>query len=1169
MNEFFLHIYHFFKHRRKTLFVLTTIWFVSAVGVASQIGISENIAATGGIPARTQTALDSLSLERRLFIIVTDQTRQKRVKALSSVVQKIAREAQTLQPTFISDILWRVDQNTIEQLYDFVEKHPYFYLSKSSYDTINQATRTDSIRTAVSKGYRQLLLPGSSTFSSHFFRDPLRITELAMRRFSNLQKGRKTTLYNGFFVSKDHNTLIMFLTLSHPSNETGYNGFAVQKLKKIIASYSTDKVNIHLYGPAVIATENAAVIKRDILLTVSITVLLLIVGMALFFRRTYAILLLLLPAVTGGVTAIALLVPFKGTLSGIALGIGAMMLGITVDYALHLFTHFRSSESIESALHEVATPIITGAITTIGAFVSLFSISLDVLHDLALFSALSVFFSALFTLIVLPHILTSLPIAKHSKSNVAHKDIFLPRYPFLFLTILLVLSVGLVFFAVNLPFNEQLKQLGYMTPETRKAGKILTELTGEDDTLYFVSVDDKPESALAKSARVLPVLESMQQRGLITSFTAPALFIPPIDRQITDINRWTAFWHTQKIKKVISDISNECRLLHMKSEAFSPFFSLIQTAPRPLSFNQFSTIHHTLLRGMISQSAQQTAVTTRIRFPQKNKEKVVRSLRNSLYGTPIDSAMIVAEIIKQVKQDLPLFILLSLLLVFSVLWLFFHRIELAVTASIPIVLGWIWTLGLMNIFSLKLNIFNIVIVTFVFGLGIDFAIFILQGLLLRYRSGTKDIRSFRDSVLLSAATTLIGVGAMLFAHHPAILSIAKASVIAILTVTVITIIVEPILFFLLVTRRSRLKKPPLYTVNLLHSAASYLVYITMLTCGFIPFILIVFAPLKKTTKEEILHTLLMYYSRTVLGALTLRRRIVHTPPDFDPKKPVIFIANHASWMDIFYFLSLHPRIIMLVGDWVWKMPFIGRYARYAGFFTTAEGADIQTHIPYLAKKRDEGYSIVVFPEGTRTRDGNIHRFKKGAFFLSEQLNIPIRPVLIHGMFHLLPKKEMIQKEVVISSFILSEIAPNNIAYGTELRERAKLTRKMMQKEFDTIRRQLELPSFFRQTVFASVVYREPVFRKSFVRVEQMLPGIDKEIPSLARLEHVVIEDEFHGIAALFLALSLRTIPVKAILPDDETAEKLRLFECFPDNLTVTTVKEPNEEVTLSFTIKTG
>ena len=128
----------------------------------------------------------------------------------------------------------------------------------------------------------------------------------------------------------------------------------------------------------------------------------------------------------------------------------------------------------------------------------------------------------------------------------------------------------------------------------------------------------------------------------------------------------------------------------------------------------------------------------------------------------------------------------------------YGRIELALITFIPMVIAWIWILGLMALFGIKFNIINIILSTFVFALGDDFCIFTTDGMQQKYATGKDSSKSLGTSILLSAITTIIGLGILIFAKHPALKSIALISIIGIVCVWLMSQTLQPILFNILI-----------------------------------------------------------------------------------------------------------------------------------------------------------------------------------------------------------------------------------------------------------------------------------------------------------------------------------------------------------------------------------
>ncbi len=118
-------------------------------------------------------------------------------------------------------------------------------------------------------------------------------------------------------------------------------------------------------------------------------------------------------------------------------------------------------------------------------------------------------------------------------------------------------------------------------------------------------------------------------------------------------------------------------------------------------------------------------------------------------------------------------------------------------------------------------------------------------------------------------------------------------------------------------------------------------------------------------------------------------------------KPAMIVCNHQSHIDLMAIMMLTPRLIILTKDWVWHNPFYGLVIRYADFFPVSETEQMTHNLQAMVEK---GYSIMIFPEGTRSEDCHIRRFHRGAFYLAEQLNLDIIPVKIKGFGKVLPKK---------------------------------------------------------------------------------------------------------------------------------------------------------------------
>ncbi len=163
-------------------------------------------------------------------------------------------------------------------------------------------------------------------------------------------------------------------------------------------------------------------------------------------------------------------------------------------------------------------------------------------------------------------------------------------------------------------------------------------------------------------------------------------------------------------------------------------------------------------------------------------------------------------------------------------------------------------------------------------------------------------------------------------------------------------------------------------------------------------------------------------------------------------------------------------MIYLVNDWVYNSPVFGPAVRAAGFYPVSAG--IEEGVEHLRKKVEQGFSLVVFPEGTRPMSNHIHRFHKGAFFLAEQFQLDILPITIHGNSETLPKGDFIIYDGSITVDVLERIGIDDARFGGDYVERTKKINTFFRSEFKQIRRRIEGPDYFKKMLLYSFDYKE-------------------------------------------------------------------------------------------------
>lgn len=157
----------------------------------------------------------------------------------------------------------------------------------------------------------------------------------------------------------------------------------------------------------------------------------------------------------------------------------------------------------------------------------------------------------------------------------------------------------------------------------------------------------------------------------------------------------------------------------------------------------------------------------------------------------------------------------------------------------------------------------------------------------------------------------------------------------------------------------------------------------------------------------------------------------------------IIVANHQSYFDAFIVYGfLGIKFKWLMKQEIQKIPLVGAACKAAGhiFIDRSSGIKSQENLKIAEKRLVNGMSLVIFPEGTRTHDGQIGKFKRGAFQIAEELHLPILPVTIDGAYNVMPRKKWFVTWHKINITIHKPIPPKGTV-DTEETERITLMRQ--------------------------------------------------------------------------------------------------------------------------------
>ena len=624
-----------------------------------------------------------------------------------------------------------------EQQEEAYRQLPYL-LEAADYQRMDSLLQQpDFIASRLQETKERLLMPMGmgSMVENDITHDPLGLFSPVVSLMRDTAILSRFDIYDGCLLTADHRRAFVLLNSPYGGSETASNERLLDLLntKAEKLSILNSQLSIRFCGAPVIAVTNASQIKTDSLLSVCIAAVLILLLLWFFLRSLRHILLIALTIGWGWVFAIACLSWVHQEVSVIVIGISSIIVGIAVNYPLHLIAHLGHTSDVRQALQEIVKPLVVGNITTVGAFLALVPLRAAALRDLGLFSSFLLIGTILFTLIWLPQLLrftvyglqfTDDLQASHSNptrySSINYKLSSINTKLWL-IGALAILTAFFGYHSLHTAFDADLTHINYMTPVQRSDMALLQQL---------MPTDSQRQQELN---RRIPTTPKAQQERL---------------------QLWQS-WTSSHRDQLSLSLRDEATRAGFTPDSFDPFFSLLSPASdiSPSSFL----------------------------FPPSSNYS---SNHPSLFSS----------IASHLSDDFNYIGWACACIVFFFLWASFRSLPLALLSFLPMAVSWLWILGIMALLGIQFNIINIILSTFIFGQGDDYTIFMTEGTVYEYKHHRPMLASYRRAIILSALIMFIGIGSLIIARHPALHSLAEVTIVGMFSVVLMAFVIPPLAF---------------------------------------------------------------------------------------------------------------------------------------------------------------------------------------------------------------------------------------------------------------------------------------------------------------------------------------------------------------------------------------
>ena len=829
MTELFIRLSRYFHSHRAFCWLSMIALFAFFGFFATQLHLEEDInklmPSSKNEDGTTKLAFADLKIKDKVFLLFSltptpsptgegNSSEEESVALLVNVcdefVDSLLQRDSTSQT--IGDIFYQLDEELLPDGIDYLTEHLPAYIDTSAYARFDTLLTREHFVHQMQQNREDLTGEFGEMFPELIQMDPIGMRSVLADQMEPLTSasGSYKTIDSHFFVP-DSTVCIAFITPRYSATNTGQGSAMFQMLNTQIEQFAKKfpEVRISYHGTPASGFYNSTQIKHDLTTTIAGALLLVLLFLLFCFRRWDTIPLLLLPVAFGTLFGLTMMYWLKGEFSLLALGIGGVVLGVALSYVLHVLTHQQFVNDTEQLLRDQVKPVLLGCLTTIGSFAGLLFVNTDLLRDFGLFAAFAILGTTLFSLAYLPQLLRptqALPkggmlgyLNRCQSSNYLSKRPLLRRGLGGLFAVVIIVCIG-AFIIGGTRFDADMHNLGYDHPLTEYSEQLLREKTYTNDkTKYFASQGRTMEEAIENFALLDRKLDSLQRLGLVKSYTRTNQVFVPLRQQQERIETWKQYWTDERLAQVRLLIAQTAPQAGLNAEAFGPFFEAATRDYPPDSLYGAGLIPPGYQSTLTEQSyGGDYLVFTSVRCQNdsvRSSESDYMRICDAIAKEPnllvLDTYYYTTDTLNEMSEDFNLLQWLSMAFVLVVLWLSFHfNWRHTLLAFAPILLSWLIVLGVMVLFDVQFNLISIIISTFIFGIGVDYSIFIMHGL----TSKDSTLNYHKTAIFLSAVVLITTVCSMLIAQHPAIRSVGFTTLVGLLAAVILSYFLQPAVY---------------------------------------------------------------------------------------------------------------------------------------------------------------------------------------------------------------------------------------------------------------------------------------------------------------------------------------------------------------------------------------
>lgn len=806
MTRLAIALFDFFRKHKTLMYIILFVSFSVFVFLGLKVNYEEDISKllpsteNGG---SERLVFQNLQIKDKIFVVFNKRNDEVEPETLAEVCDAFVEEISQRDSSnlLIDNILSQMDESMMVDAVGYLYENAPTFFDTANYGMLSEMLTPEAIDEQMANNFALMQSAAGSSMMDMVRTDPIAIRNVFLERMSDLKNslGGNYAIYESHFFTPDTTVAIAFISPAFKSFDSKSGIKLVELIEESTESLhqAYPDVEIIYHGAPVQSVYNSRCIKKDLLLTLAISMSLACLVIGICFKNKSTLPLLISPVVYGSFFALSVIYLIKGGMSLMALGIGAIVLGVALSYCLHVLTHFKYVGNPIEVLRDQTKPVILGCITTIGSFMGLMFTKSDLLRDFGLFASLALLGTTFFALIFLPHFMNE----KRNRRSVKafHKLEQFNSYPFekqkwLIVVIVVIFAVSLITKS-KVTFDSNLRNIGYYDTNVMRSQDLLaSKSTPGYITTYFASTSKNFDEAIAINGKITQALDKEKESGKVKNFSQISDLFVSSDVQQMRIDAWKQFWNESRIEETKKSILEAGAKYKFKPATFIPFFNMIESDYEPISVYESEILPRGIMSNMVEYTDSTYMIFTSVQL-RKEDQRAVSDIVAQIPGSVvIDPFYYTSDMVSLINDDFNTTLWIASAFVFIVLLISFKSLIISILAFLPMMMSWYIVLGVMGAFHIQFNLISIVISTFIFGIGVDYSIFVMDGLLAKRNKNKNILMYHKTAIFFSAFVLIVGISSLMFAKHPAIKSIGLSTLIGMTATVLLAYTLQPFLF---------------------------------------------------------------------------------------------------------------------------------------------------------------------------------------------------------------------------------------------------------------------------------------------------------------------------------------------------------------------------------------